>query len=442
MVNSKLLQAFHRQKSVCTDTRKIKPGDLFFALKGPNFNGNRFAEQALNAGAAYAVVDEVEYCNESDPRYILEEDGLTALQELAREVRRSWNHPVIGITGTNGKTTTKELCQAVLSSEKKVWTTQGNLNNHIGVPLTLLAKPEDVELIVVEMGANKLGDIAELCAIAEPTHGMITNIGEAHLERFGDVDGVEKTKGEMYDSLRSHGGCGWVNLGDHRVARAASGLDCFTTYGSDDADLRLLETKLGLKGTEITVQFKSWEAPETFTSHLMGAHNVPNMLAAIVVGIDMGISVEGIRRGLASYIPANNRTQLIEKEKYSILLDAYNANPSSMRAAIQSCFAQHDGKVGLVLGDMFELGPNSYSLHGDLGEFLNQFVDRIGFLILMGEDMKAASGKCLASHMLHTTDLSTAAMFLKENLEGTELVLIKGSRGMALERILPLLEES
>ena len=440
MVNSKLIEAFRQQKSVCTDTRKIKAGDVFFALKGPNFNGNQFAAKALESGASYAVVDEVEYVNESDERFILVDDVLSALQALGREIRREWDIPVFAITGTNGKTTTKELCQAVLSTEKKVWATQGNLNNHIGVPLTLLAKPDDVDVIVVEMGANKMGDIKELCEIGEPNLAMITNIGQAHLERFGDVDGVQKTKGEMFDFIRATGGCALVNLGDLRVAKTAEGIECRKTFGSAGSDLRLMDQKLSLTGTEVTVRYKDWADPQTFQSSLMGAHNVWNILAAILCGIELGISIEGIRKGLASYVPSNNRTQLVEKEGYNLMMDAYNANPSSMRAAIHSCHAQESGNIALVLGDMFELGPNSREMHGELGTYINEFKDRVTVLVAVGHDMQATFQNADIQHKLHTLEIEAAAAFLKEHLPHIDLVLLKGSRGMALERILPLLE--
>lgn len=440
MMNSKLVQAYRSQKSICTDTRKLKQGDVFFALKGPNFNGNLFAEKALEAGAAYAVVDEVEYANDADDRIILVENGLLALQELARVIRREWDIPVIAITGTNGKTTTKELCQSILATEKSIWATQGNLNNHIGVPLTVLAKPDEAEVIVVEMGANKKGDIQELCEIAEPDYGMITNIGEAHLERFGDIDGVQRTKGEMFDFVRAHNKCAWVNLGDERVSAVGAGIPCTSTFGSDEADLVLVSKKLSLSGTELVLRHPTWTEDQSFFSPLMGAHNVWNILAATLCAIEMGISIDGIRAGLAKYSPTNNRTQIVEKDGYTLLMDAYNANPSSMRASIQSCYEQQPGSITLVLGDMFELGPNSWDMHGDLGTYLNQYANRIQALICVGKDMESTFSKANIANKLHTEELAEAATYLKGNLSSTDLVLIKGSRGMALERIVPLLD--
>ena len=432
MQNPILFEAFTRQRSVCTDTRKIQSGDIFFALKGPNFNGNRFAAQALAAGAKYAVIDEAEFLPKGNPAYILVDDVLKALQDLAREYRKTFSIPFIGLTGSNGKTTTKELIASVLATEKKIHATQGNLNNHIGVPLTLLSMPEDIDLAVIEMGANKPGDIQELCEIALPTHGLITNIGQAHLELFGGLDGVQKTKGELFDHLRENQGTAWVNVGDERVEQAAAGLEPSISYGSDDAQYQLAAWTQDTKKSTLTISKGAATDFLVLEANLIGSHNMQNVLAAVVIADTMGISPAGIQQGIANYLPKNNRTEFTQHAGYTLMMDAYNANPSSMRAAIATVFSLEFKKVALVIGDMFELGEQSAALHREIGEFINQFEPHI--TIGLGKDMhhtiEAVNGKKVWYESVATADA------IAEDLQGSDLILIKGSRGMALEKLL------
>ncbi|MEY3443964.1 MAG: hypothetical protein RLZZ519_2245 [Bacteroidota bacterium] len=436
MPQSKIWEAYLRQKYVSTDTRKIRLGDIFFALKGDNFDGNRFAAQALLDGAGYVVVDDPAVVPDDDDRYILVPNVLLALQRLARQYRETFDIPVFAITGSNGKTTTKELVHAVLSSERRAYATQGNLNNHIGVPLTLLAMPAETEIAVIEMGANKPKDIEELVNIALPTHGVITNIGQAHLEGMGGILGVQRTKGEMFDFLREHQGIAFVNENDPLVAEVAAGISEQIGYGSPESPYHILRTQENEEGQFITLvaRGKSLQA----RIHLHGRHNAENALLAVAVGQHFGISDEGIQTALAGYLPRMNRSQLHRQGDRSILLDAYNANPSSMKATIASIAAQDHESVALVLGDMFELGPTSDELHSEIWGFArkelpNALIVGIGphFLNSIPQrDEKMRSYETIAE----------AQANIAEDLEGYQFILLKGSRGMALERLLPAME--
>lgn len=432
-----ILAAFDRHPSISTDTRRVQEKDIFFALKGENFNGNLFADKALEAGASMVVVDEAEVVPEGDERYVLVENVLQTLQEVATAYRRRFSFPVIGITGTNGKTTTKELVHAVLSSEKKVHATKGNLNNHIGVPLTLLAMPADTEIAIIEMGANKRGDIAELMAIAEPGYGMITNIGYAHLERFGDVDGVTQTKGELFDFLRLHDGCGWVNEGDERVLSRAKGLKCRYGYGSADSMYRVISQNEEENGTRVSIQVGD-KGTHEFFSQLVGAHNVENILAAVAIGDTMGIAISSMQVALAEYAPRMNRSQLITGGKQTILLDAYNANPSSMDATVRSVARRNESSVGLILGDMFELGPDSLKFHEDLVLLVAEQLPN-AFFVGIGEMMSRALENKRTEPYKAYLNVDEAIASINEDLKESEFILIKGSRGVALEKVLPAL---
>jgi UDP-N-acetylmuramoyl-tripeptide--D-alanyl-D-alanine ligase len=433
MPYSKIWEAYLRQKAVSTDTRKINPGDIFFALKGDNFDGNLFAAKALEAGAGYVVVDAPSAVVQDDPRYILVPDVLLALQALGRRYRETFSIPVVAITGSNGKTTTKELVQAVLKSERRAYATTGNLNNHIGVPLTLLAMPEDTEVAVIEMGANKPRDIEELVNIALPTHGIITNIGQAHLEGMGGIEGVQRTKGELFDFLRGHDGFAFVNENDPLVVEIARGIPGQTGYGGPESPFRILE-----RDEEETYQrFNVWARGSVLPIqlNLLGRHNAENALLAVAVGQHFGISDAGIQAALAGYVPRMNRSQLHKQGGRSILLDAYNANPSSMRATIASIAEQEHASVALVLGDMFELGPGSDALHADIWAYARGLMP--GALIIgIGPHFHGnrPAGDALARSYVSLAD---AEGQLSRDLEGYEFVLLKGSRGMALERLLP-----
>lgn len=439
MESQKLFQHFLTVRSVSTDTRRIQKGDIFVALKGANFNGNAYAAQALESGASLAVVDEPEYFPLEDERYLLVEDCLETLQWLAKRYRQEYDIPVIGITGSNGKTTTKELMMAVLSQENKVHATKGNLNNHIGVPLTLLAMPEDTEIAIVEMGANQPGDIKELVEIALPSHAMITNIGQAHLERFGSVEGVQKTKGEMFDFIREAENVAWVNEKDHRVLATAEGIKDRVTFGTPDSDYRINKMDLRHDGISVWIESGKWEGSQQFDSVLLGEYSADNVLAAVMTACEMNISLENIQKGIREYLPNMNRTQMIQKGNFKILMDAYNANPSSMKAAIGGVFAQNYGKVGLILGDMFELGEVSEELHRDLGRFLKELP--VQKLLLFGEEMRFAAEECPNLLPLWFKTAQDVKETAAEELKGLDLVLIKGSRGMALEKIIDFLPD-
>ena len=434
MAHSKIIEAFNLHLSVSTDTRKIRDGDVFFALKGENFNGNRFARQAIDNGASFAVIDEAEFLPENDDRFILVEDVLKALQDLARHYRETFSIPVIGITGTNGKTTTKELLHAALASEKKVHATAGNLNNHIGVPLTLLSMPKDTEMAIIEMGANKRGDIAELCDIARPDHVIITNIGYAHLERFGDIDGVQVTKGEMFDFVRTHGGRAYVNDADSRVRAAAQGLTNAIHFGTEASRFHLSGLDLQPEHAQFDIVDTDANQAHAFTTHLVGEHNAANVLAAITIGTDLGIGIANMQAAIAAYEPKINRTQLIRTDDYLILLDAYNANPSSMTATLRGIAKQDYGRVALILGDMFELGESEARLHAELVALVREVLPEARLIGMGKAMMQAMDGKYPEWPRYENTD--AAGPHIRADLEGVDFVLVKGSRGMALEKLL------
>ena len=358
-------------RQATTDSRDCPAGSIFFALKGESFDGNRFAKAALDKGCAYAVVDEAEYADSSDPRFILVDDVLTAFKEMAREHRRQFSIPVIGITGTNGKTTTKELVAAVLSEKYSVMYTQGNFNNDVGVPKTLLRMDACHDIAVVEMGASHPGDIEKLVNYAEPTCGMITNVGRAHLQGFGSFEGVKQTKGELYDFLAAHDGLLFLNSdNEHLVQMAADrNISRAITYGQ--------HTEATVQG-EVTgcspfLAFRFWTnniAPREISSHLIGAYNIDNMLAAITIGLHFGVTPEQICHALESYIPSNNRSQFEETAHNKLIVDAYNANPSSMMAALQNFSIMDASNKMVILGDMRELGDVSDEEHQKITDFI------------------------------------------------------------------------
>lgn len=427
---SALLTAFLASSGACTDTRQLRPGCLFFALKGPNFNGNLFAHQALEAGAGHVVVDDPAVVK--DERYILVADVLTALQDVAREHRRTFNIPVLGITGTNGKTTTKELVHAVLSRRFKVLATTGNLNNHIGVPLTLLGLQPDHTLAVIEMGANKPGDIAELTAIAEPTHGILTNVGKAHLEGFGDFNGVLRTKLELYDHLRKAQGTVFVNADDALLMEHSTGIDR-VTYGTVPGSA--LHGQSLRSGPFLALTFgRGKDDHHTAHTRLIGDHNLPNALAAACVGLHFGISASDAADALTSYAPENNRSQFLDTGRNHVVLDAYNANPSSLRAALVNFAGINSDRQKLVIvGDMLELGAVCDTEHRAIVELIGSL--GLEALLVGPRFQKNAPGD-------RPPRVATAQEAL-ELLNGMalrdRLILIKGSRGIKLETVLPAL---
>ncbi|MFM2358773.1 MAG: hypothetical protein RLY16_766, partial [Bacteroidota bacterium] len=349
-----LYKIYQQHPSIQTDTRKLQSGDLFFALKGPNFNGNLFAKQALEAGAAYAIIDEPQQ-GETDERLIITPDVLTTLQALALYHRQQLNIPFIAITGSNGKTTTKELVYEVLKSQFITYTTKGNLNNHIGVPLTILSVKPDAQMAVIEMGANHQQEIAGYCQYTLPTYGIITNCGKAHLEGFGGEAGVRKGKGELYDFLRQHQGTAFV-MNDYDYLREMStGIESVITYGTTHADV----VGVALPQEMLAVSLMMDGHPQLIQTNLVGNYNLPNVLVAVTVGLHFGIAFDKIKQAIEGYIPSNSRSQLIQKDTNKIVLDAYNANPTSMRAAIENLATHYPGKRVLMLGGMMELGDES-----------------------------------------------------------------------------------
>lgn len=409
---------------VSTDTRKIEPGSLFFALKGENFNANTFANEALTKGARYVVIDEKEYHLEQGT--ILVENALATLQKLANYHRNQLKIPFIGIGGSNGKTTTKELVHSVLSQKFKTISTPGNFNNHIGVPLTILGIPQDAEMAVIELGANRIGDIEELCVIAEPNFGMITNIGKEHLEGFGSLEGVAKAESELYYHLLKNGGLAFVNADDEWLMRMSSRLTGVHSY-SGKHTLANTYCELVHDFPDIEFRFKS----TAIKSNLSGSYNFENIMAAVAIGSYFGVTEQQIKQGIESYEPKNKRSQIIRSGSTLIFLDAYNANPSSMEKALEN-FARFDfPKKIAVMGDMFEMGEHAEKEH----ELIYKYANSLHFdhLFVAGEHFKEQALKqggdgfnnaAEINEVLKTLDLNDTAIF------------IKGSRGMAMENVL------
>ena len=418
---------FKRSTGISTDTRSIQQGNLFFALKGPNFNANRLAAQALEKGASLAVIDDPEFDGEG---CFLVADVLTTLQQLATHHRRQLDIPVIGLTGSNGKTSTKELIRDVLATQFKVWATQGNLNNHIGVPLTLLSITSDIEMAVIEMGANHVGEIALLTSIAEPTHGLITNIGKAHLEGFGGIQGVIKGKSEMYDFLIKTGGVIFVNTRQPILKEIAEKRIESPYYYPQEGDYLHIE----LVEDHPVVIYRN-EAGAAVTTQIKGGYNFDNIGTALCIGKYFGIAPEAADKAIAAYVADNNRSQEIRRNGYSIILDAYNANPTSMAAALKNLGGIKGTVKTAILGDMFELGDTAEAEHREIG----LLCERLGIdhAIFCGELMQAAAEAMSGS--LHFNTRDALADYLRSNAIAKGHILIKGSRGMGLEAILELI---
>ena len=435
MTIEQLYDLYQRHPSVQTDTRQLKQGDLFFALKGPNFNGNAFALRALELGAAYAIIDEPVVAPSptaaavSNDRLVLVPDVLSALQELALHHRRQFDIPFIAITGSNGKTTTKELIHAVLSSTFQTYTTKGNLNNHIGIPLTLLSVQRDAEFAVIEMGANHQKEIEGYCRYTLPTHGIITNIGRAHLEGFGGPEGVRKGKGELYDYLRDEGGSAFV-LRDSDVLRQMSrGIPHIITYGTTDANFE----GHAVSGADhfLHVEITRGAVTGVIATQLVGDYNLPNVLVAVAVGKHFGVSDARIRQSITQYTPSNSRSQLMERDGNHIILDAYNANPSSMRAAIEN-FARLSTDRGdkiLILGAMAELGPESVNEHKGIVDLIGQYP--WAQVVLVGGDFL----KVQHPYRSFANSAEAGAWFRQAGIKNSWL-LIKGSRSSKMEAVL------
>ena len=427
-----LYQIFLQCNGVTTDSRNCPQGSLFIALKGDTFNGNAFAEQALRDGCAYAVVDEPAYAPQGDHRYLLTDNCLKTLQELARHHRRQLGTRIIGITGTNGKTTTKELLAAVLSQSHNLLYTQGNLNNHIGVPLTLLRLKTEHELAVVEMGASHPGDIKELVDIAEPDYGLITNVGKAHLEGFGSFEGVVRTKGELFEFLRRRGDSTvFVHRDNPHLCEMAWGLNPIY-YGSEEG----LYVNGRVTGNSPYLAFE-WKAGREGRRHgvqtrLIGEYNFANALAAVTVGRFFGVEPEKIDRALEEYTPQNNRSQLKQTADNTLIIDAYNANPTSMRASIGNFRNMKADNKMLILGDMRELGKESAQEHQAVVDYLEE----CGFrdVLLVGSQFAATR------HTYPTyPDASALAEHLKADKPQGKTILIKGSNGIRLSSVVEYL---
>lgn len=424
---SELYELFIHHPQITTDSRNCPRGSIFFALKGEKFDGNQYAEKALAAGSAYAVIDNPDYV--VGERTILVDNVLTALQQLAHRHRKVLGIPMIGITGTNGKTTTKELLAAVLSTKYNLLYTEGNLNNHIGVPLTLLRLTHDHEMAVIEMGASHPGDIKELVEIALPNYGIITNVGRAHLEGFGSFEGVIKTKGELYDYIRRTKGKLFINKDNPYLQEIAKGIEQITYGSTDDV---FASGHVISSNPYLTFDWKQQGKIHQVDTHLIGAYNIDNVLAAVTVGRYFKIPAERISRAIASYEPNNNRSQLKETANNTLLIDAYNANPSSMKVALDNFKAMPVAPKAVILGDMRELGATSNELHAEVVEEIK--TAKFDKVFLCGEHFRKA-GKGFTTFATTEELIET----LKKNpLKGYH-ILIKGSHGMALERTIEFL---
>lgn len=417
---------------ISTDTRKIESGSIFLALKGANFNGNEFAEKAIGLGAAYAIVDDAKY--KTNERMILVPDALTTLQELARFHRDQLNIPVIGITGTNGKTTTKELIYSVLKEKFHVFATQGNLNNHIGVPLSILSIGKDIEVAVVEMGANHIGEIAFLCSIAKPDYGLITNVGRAHLEGFGSYEGVKKAKGELYSWLSSHNGTLFIQQNNEELMDMAGGLSFKERIGYGFSKEAMVSGHLVENNPFLRLKWKSRGIENLASTQLTGAYNTENILAAVCIGTFFGLTEEEINRGVSSYQPMNNRSQVLNTDRNTLICDYYNANVSSMKAALENLRSiQTDLPKVAILGDMFELGDDSSKEHKNLIELAGA-IDGLNCLFIGSAFFEHKSEDYL---FFKTTD-AAREWLLQSPLRG-QLILLKASRGMAFEQLISVL---
>lgn len=429
---SELYDLYLAHPFVQTDTRKLKKGDLFFALKGDNFNGNQFAQYALENGASYVIIDELSPSLEGNSQVIFVENVLTTLHLLALHHRQQFHIPFIGITGSNGKTTTKELIWTVLSTKYKTYATFGNLNNHIGVPLTILSVPKDAEIAIIEMGANHIGEIASYCDIAMPNFGIINNCGKAHLEGFGSLAGVKQAKGELYDYLRNNEGTIFINKDLDYLIEMAHDISHQISYGTANAqiigknisDSAFLQLAILTNGLETVLDTK-----------LIGAYNLPNVLAAVTVGNYFNINIDDIKAAISNYTPTNSRSQLIVTAKNNqVILDAYNANPSSMELALLNFEKMEGDNKLLLLGAMKEMGDVSDIEH----ERIIKLCKELGFkdVYLVGHEFK--TGIKDPAFPLFEDSLLLTQQLAAQNINN-RLILIKGSRGSKMEATLAAL---
>lgn len=418
-----LYEKYLQSRSVSTDTRQIKNGSVFFALRGEKFNGNEFALQALEKGASVAVIDDP--AAQSGSATVLVQDVLRTLQDLATHHRSKLKIPIVGLTGSNGKTTSKELVNAVLGKKFKTHATKGNLNNHIGVPLTILSIDDSIEIAVIEMGANHVGEIALLCSIAQPTHGFITNIGKAHIGTFGGFDNIIRAKSELYQYLIQHDGTVFINSQNEILANMAKRFKDPHMYPA--------------KGDYYHCEFVSAdpyvkliaESGEEIQTQLLGKYNFENIASALCIGKYFGVDAGDANLAVSQYVPGNMRSQVITKRTNTIILDAYNANPSSMKAAIENLAAMKSERKILILGDMFELEEEAEKEHQQIGKLIQQ----LGFneVYLCGTLMKVAQLEIPSAKHFGTKDDLIEA--LKENNFASSTILVKASRGIGLEAI-------
>jgi len=420
-----IYKLYKRFPSIQTDTRRLAKDDLFFALKGENFNGNLFAQQAIDKGAAYAMVDE-QHATISSEKIILVDNVLLTLQDLAKYHRQQFSIPFLAITGSNGKTTTKELVHAVLSTAFKTYTTEGNLNNHIGIPLTILKVKTDAQIAVIEMGANHLKEIEGYCKYTLPTHGIITNCGKAHLEGFGSIEGVRKGKGELYDFLRNNKGTVFVMWDYDYLREMSKGIRQIISYGTKDA---FINGSIFQNEPFLSIDISGAIAIKEISTQLTGDYNLPNILAAVTVGNYFGVEPDKIKSAIENYAPSNSRSQLIEFNSNKIILDAYNANPSSMKAAIENIAKFNVKDKILILGGMAELGKESLQEHENILSLITKY---------QWKDVVLVGGDFLKLHHPYRkfeNSIQAKEWFQKQHFHDTYL-LVKGSRSMQMEKVI------
>ena len=425
-----LYEKYCAHPEVITDTRKMKARGMYFALKGGNFDGNTFAAKAIDSGAAYAVIDDAQYA--ADDRYIVVPNVLQTLQELARFHRRQCAVPVIAITGSNGKTTTKELVAAVLSAKFVTYATEGNLNNHIGVPLTLLRVKKDVEMVVVEMGANHQKEIAGYCKIAEPNYGLITNCGKAHIEGFGGEEGVRKGKGELFDYLRANNAVVFRNTDLDYLSTMAIGIDNQVTYGTKEGKYTGVPL---MDGVFLSVQVSTDNVTEKINTRLVGVYNAANVMTAVAVGLYFGVPMSQIKYAIEAYVPDNSRSQWVQKGSNKIILDAYNANPTSMKAAIENFAAADLKNKTLWIGAMKEMGDAVQAEHQALVDLIGGYTWKQ--VVLVGEEFMSTK-----HDYVWYADSKEAASKIAQQMPENSAILIKGSRGSKMELMVEALETS
>ena len=426
MIIPQLYDIFKQHPVVTTDSRVCPEGAIFFALKGPTFNGNNYAESAIEKGCSYAVVDEWDENKTRPEHIILVDDVLTVLQQLANYHRKTFKAPVIAITGTNGKTTTKELVAAVLSKAFKVLYTLGNFNNHIGVPLTLLSMTKEHEIAVIEMGASHPGDIKELCEIAEPNFGLITNVGVAHIEGFGSIENVVKTKTELFDFLDQHDGKAFVNRELKDVLNFSHKMD-MNEYGKDDLSL-FVSGSIVSSYPYLEFEWQFSDIRHHVKTHLVGDYNMDNALAAITIGSFFGVNSEFINEALESYIPKNSRSQFEKTEKNTLIIDAYNANPTSMKAALDSFVNYPLSPKALIIGEMRELGGVSKAEHQQLVDLIKAYSFTKVYLV-------GKSFKNLTTDFPIYDNVGDLIEKITSEPLSDYCIFIKGSNGVQLDKV-------